>query len=1549
MEKRILGTPNLRWIFLLSTLLFFVPESNACSPRTPYARSTNLPQITQLKNLRLDTEIIESCTPTGVRFGAVLVVPEGRYETETEALRTAIRTHCPCAGFEDAAIPIYFDANVPPDILETRNVIAIGNMETNGFIGDLYRQWYTLLDLKYPGGDGFVVRSLHDPLGTGKNVVFLGGSGDAGVGRAAARFIEILNSVPCAADGSLSVPRLMDIALSDAYQPPEIGVDIGLDVADWDVPTWRDFYRLHELQKHFGWNPLGMSGILYYMTGDAAYLDLFKSLADPDPNAIPAPLHDNPAFYDEANPLVDNYHYFSHLVDFVYDLIEESPGFTDEERLFVTNRLLEHQDFLDPSHTALATTPDRHCSYDLLNIYTGSRYFAKYYPDIAWNDSWNDGTTIWERRMGNVRTSFRSFIGDPAWVDTLAWVPNYTEVVFDFFMLDGFEDFVRDPATGYQTAETMMRIHEILRTGKERDGYNTLDFLTVNLLNKAARMLGDERYVWLLKDLDFETESFRIGPSFWHPAENPAPPEDLTNRVVRFPLAHSLWQSSNSFLSADRRIPEEEGFQALSFRSGISKYDDFVQIDGFYGKGRNPYHLNSIYWLRMFGDPATEREGIPILWGYENDVDILHDGMSPLNPQRCAALNVWHFDEGEKMLYLETEVPNMPESRWKRHLFVIRDNAAIVVDDVTARSSGQFEIACSWSLFTSAFHLDSLPDVTTSRNLRISHGDGAAIIPGEVVNVVNGTEFRETLVQKTIADLQAGQSVAVGNAFSRTNENSFVIRRVKDHPKAYLLTKDGVRHALLALGAFSSGGFAVEADFAYLNSEVAFVVENGQAQTTSQPDPGGFSAMLNGLEIQTHPAQGEPIRIDRAADGVRNFSGEFEILENSDDGRIWGAVNRSGASTLFAIDPAESATPVEIDCDARAMSMAPAKNPAQSAAFDLLAGFEDFTLRAYRIDGTSLREIWRQTTELDEETATYSYSWFLSDWPGVHALLVDDFWNTGQRIAVGLASTMEIRGLDGQLVDRTMTRWGPNTHLGLLAGVNTHGRVLVAGKAYTGYPFFTGMVEDGAGVGIVSENLFYESGTGEAQTASGETFAYMSAWNQIGVDGLAIGDIDNDGKEEVVVTLEGNWNELRVHRGDDASVYAVYSTPEWLRYFGPSFAGDDYMKGVALFPCENGEKAIVTAARDGRVMVFSAAGAPVPPWPLHFNREISCMTVLDSDTAVPKIAVGFADGVLTVLDKTGRTVFTGQADAAPAAFARDRSRLYSGGTDGSLTTFPLHLPGMLAHWPLDEVSGSQAADVSGAGNHGSLEGTPRWQPGGGIIDGASAFDGADDAIRLDATAFFEFDTGLTLGVWIHPAGFPDPGRSVVLASKIDSSGGDTIGFELLLESDGNVRFVSNAIRDPGVLTSLEALPPNAWTHVAATVEPGACRLFVNGVPSGNVATRNDFSLSNDSALFLAGRGEGTDGFRGLLDDLRVYNIALSRSEIVAVATHSDLKGDVDGNGDVDLLDCIVSLRVLSGLEPSEVRRDYQLSGADVDGNGSVGFAEVLYILRKVSG
>jgi PKD repeat protein len=83
----------------------------------------------------------------------------------------------------------------------------------------------------------------------------------------------------------------------------------------------------------------------------------------------------------------------------------------------------------------------------------------------------------------------------------------------------------------------------------------------------------------------------------------------------------------------------------------------------------------------------------------------------------------------------------------------------------------------------------------------------------------------------------------------------------------------------------------------------------------------------------------------------------------------------------------------------------------------------------------------------------------------------------------------------------------------------------------------------------------------------------------------------------------------------------------------------------------------------------------------------------------------------------------------------------------------------------------------------------------------------------------------------------------------------------------------------------------------------------------------------------------------------VYTVTLTISGTSGENTESKInfimvgaKGDVNGDGNVDLTDEILCLQVLSGLAPDNIN-----PAADVNGDGKIGMAEAIYIMQKVAG
>ena len=79
--------------------------------------------------------------------------------------------------------------------------------------------------------------------------------------------------------------------------------------------------------------------------------------------------------------------------------------------------------------------------------------------------------------------------------------------------------------------------------------------------------------------------------------------------------------------------------------------------------------------------------------------------------------------------------------------------------------------------------------------------------------------------------------------------------------------------------------------------------------------------------------------------------------------------------------------------------------------------------------------------------------------------------------------------------------------------------------------------------------------------------------------------------------------------------------------------------------------------------------------------------------------------------------------------------------------------GLLGYWPLDEADGKTAADSSGNENDATLQGNGvKWNPNGGRLGGALAFDGSGDAAEDENGAdYINGLTAITVAVWVKSA------------------------------------------------------------------------------------------------------------------------------------------------------------------------------------------------------
>ena len=202
-------------------------------------------------------------------------------------------------------------------------------------------------------------------------------------------------------------------------------------------------------------------------------------------------------------------------------------------------------------------------------------------------------------------------------------------------------------------------------------------------------------------------------------------------------------------------------------------------------------------------------------------------------------------------------------------------------------------------------------------------------------------------------------------------------------------------------------------------------------------------------------------------------------------------------------------------------------------------------------------------------------------------------------------------------------------------------------------------------------------------------------------------------------------------------------------------------------------------------------------------------------------------------------------------------------------------PTLVAYWQLDETEGTIAYDSIGE-SHGKLVGEPFWQPDGGVLAGALQFDGIDDYVNTD---FFlnPRDGAFSVFIWINDG---VPGQAVLSqAGAVNWLYMDSVEGCLMTELTGTGRFTG------GYLSSTATITDGEWHHIGF-VWDGSCRhLYIDGVEVAN-DDKPLLGLNEAYGNLYFGVGstlvEGTY-FSGLIDDVRIYDRALSAEEIAALA------------------------------------------------------------------
>jgi len=220
------------------------------------------------------------------------------------------------------------------------------------------------------------------------------------------------------------------------------------------------------------------------------------------------------------------------------------------------------------------------------------------------------------------------------------------------------------------------------------------------------------------------------------------------------------------------------------------------------------------------------------------------------------------------------------------------------------------------------------------------------------------------------------------------------------------------------------------------------------------------------------------------------------------------------------------------------------------------------------------------------------------------------------------------------------------------------------------------------------------------------------------------------------------------------------------------------------------------------------------------------------------------------------------------------------GIDGEILVLPISPTNVKAMWFFDENSGTVANDYSLNDNDGNLGNStistrPSWKSGDECrFDGCLNFDGTDDFVNVSDSDSLDIGTSdFTIEAWIKT-------NSATQQFIIDKKSSGS-GYYFYVESDGKLHGnLTDGTNSDGVVSST-SIKDNTWHHAVFVVDrDGNGQIYVDGNPDGSPVTITATGdLSNNDNLYI-GVDNGDDKyFNGYIDEVRIFNTALSAADV----------------------------------------------------------------------
>ncbi len=262
--------------------------------------------------------------------------------------------------------------------------------------------------------------------------------------------------------------------------------------------------------------------------------------------------------------------------------------------------------------------------------------------------------------------------------------------------------------------------------------------------------------------------------------------------------------------------------------------------------------------------------------------------------------------------------------------------------------------------------------------------------------------------------------------------------------------------------------------------------------------------------------------------------------------------------------------------------------------------------------------------------------------------------------------------------------------------------------------------------------------------------------------------------------------------------------------------------------------------------------------------------------------------------------------------------------------------GLISLFHLNETTNlTTAGDSSGQNKTGTISGNASLV--GGVVGSAFSFDG-NTSIQPSSQVIpnINYNSNVTISTWMYTDSFANEGGSAALVFLGDK--GATAAFILNLYVDNTGHLTFRAMNENCCVTDLQTpstLSTGTWHHIVGVYANTAMTLYVDGnsVNTGTFSWTTNPSTGLDYIGLYPGGGSY---FTGKLDEVAVWNRALSGSEVASIYSHQSGGFSVQGNGNNLTISNMVTHSTIHSAGASIAISNSTVATVDVSGADNTG-------------